>query len=244
MTQSPAQADQAPQPSPPSPQQGSGVPSTFAQDLLNKLQTEVNQLTQQKSSQEQALMSDLKSKQAQEAKLEAESAESTGQEGDQASPAGESPPEPPASESPPEFQPEEAPELVQEPEPTTEPTASMNKEKLASASASPEHVPIREISKEFEPPPEVEAYMEGKPTPEEFTLPVPVQDDFGQILLEASQVPKPNITLPLTETQMKKSLGERISESARWLAEWCKHNILSHPGRIFFRNLQNESPSQ
>lgn len=103
------------------------------------------------------------------------------------------------------------------------------------SSGSPESVPMREVSVDFEPSGEVGEFMEPVPDPQEFTLPTPVEDEFGEILLEATQVARPNIILPIDDQQIEKALHQKVVESIRWLAEWTKRVILMYPQRVFFK---------
>lgn len=106
---------------------------------------------------------------------------------------------------------------------------------------TPERVPYKEVQAEFEPPQELEEWMEKKPDPKEMTLPKPIEDEFGDILVAASQVPKPNIILPMDEEEIKKGLHHKIIDSIRWLAEWCKRNILLYPKRVFYNKNKKEN---
>ncbi len=108
--------------------------------------------------------------------------------------------------------------------------SSRNKE---IASTNPETVKYQEISQEFEPEPEVAEYI--KPTQNaEAKVPEPIEDNFGEIIMQASQVPQPNITLPIEEEELEKAFHQKVVDSIRWLAEWCKRTILMAPKRVFF----------
>ncbi len=76
--------------------------------------------------------------------------------------------------------------------------------------------------------------MEPVPNAQTITLPKPVEDEYGEILLQATHIPRPNIVLPVTNDIIKKGLHHRIRDSIRWLAEWCQRTILLYPGRVFF----------
>lgn len=86
--------------------------------------------------------------------------------------------------------------------------------------------------KEFTPPAEVKEWVQEIKTAEEITLPQPVKDEFGEILLEAASPIKPKIVLPLTKPKIKQGLHKKIAESIRWLAEWCLRLIKMFPDRI------------
>lgn len=120
------------------------------------------------------------------------------------------------------------------PEPV-QPVGSVRKESIQSVS-SQEQVKFQEISTELEKDHELDKWVEEVPEAKAVTLPKPVQDDYGQILVEASQIPKPNITLPITEPEMEKALHHRVADSVRWLYEWAKRLILLQPGRVYYKN--------
>lgn len=48
----------------------------------------------------------------------------------------------------------------------------------------------------------------------------PVLDDTGQVLLNPSHSEE-EITLPLTEDEIKKGLHHKIADALYWLAAWC-----------------------
>lgn len=99
---------------------------------------------------------------------------------------------------------------------------------------TPERAPMREISMEFEPPPEVQPYLEVKADPQTITLPTPIQDEYGELLLRAAALPKPKIILPLQEEELDKAFHHKVKDSIRWLAEWCKRVVLINPRRVFY----------
>ncbi len=100
---------------------------------------------------------------------------------------------------------------------------------------SPEHAPIREVSSEYEPTQELQTWVQPVPDPHAVTLPQPIEDEYGEILLKATHIPKPTIVLPLNEQTMDKALHAKVMDSVRWLAEWCKRSILVAPGRVFYK---------
>lgn len=110
--------------------------------------------------------------------------------------------------------------------------SSRNKEHLSS---SAETVSYQELSTEFEPSAETQE-VKASPSEDKIDLPEPVKDDFGDIILEASRVPLPNITLPITQDEMDEGLKfyQKVSNSFAWLAAWCKRHILLAPKRVFF----------
>jgi len=53
-------------------------------------------------------------------------------------------------------------------------------------------------------------------------LPQPVTDDQGRVLVKPPAPQQPKITLPLTQDQVQTGLTQKVSDSFRWLAEWCQ----------------------
>jgi len=117
--------------------------------------------------------------------------------------------------------------------PVIQPIGSMRKEAIQSI-AQPETVKYQEISTELTKDVELEKWMKEVPDAKTVTLPKPVADDYGQILVQAAQIPKPKIVLPISEPEMEVALHHRIVDSFRWLYEWAKRLILLQPGRVFY----------
>jgi len=115
----------------------------------------------------------------------------------------------------------------------SQPIGSMRKEAIQST-AQPETVRYQEISTELTKDVELENWMKEVPDAKTVTLPKPVADDYGQILVQASQIPKPKIILPISEPEMEIALHHKIIDSFRWLYEWAKRLILLQPGRVFY----------
>jgi len=113
-------------------------------------------------------------------------------------------------------------------------TRDKERQEQATGSPSPERVPIREVVVEFEPPTEVGEWMKVVPNPQSVSLPKPVKDEYGEILIQSTTIPKPNITLPLDEEGLEKAFHHKIADSIRWLAEWCKRTVKLYSGRVFF----------
>lgn len=55
----------------------------------------------------------------------------------------------------------------------------------------------------------------------EIYLSKPITDDYGQPLVSPPAPQNPKITLPVTKAVYNSGLTKKISESIRWLAEWC-----------------------
>ena len=81
-----------------------------------------------------------------------------------------------------------------------------------------------DIGKEMELPKEVTA-AGVKVRPTTVSIPPPVKN-LG-VKVAGSQTPfTPNTTtLPLSDVQIAEGLHANISNSIRWLAEWCKYNL-------------------
>lgn len=92
--------------------------------------------------------------------------------------------------------------------------------------------------KEFEPSKEVASWME-KVEGEEIELPQPIEDQYGQILLEAARTSKPKIVLPISKKKVKKGLHHKVADSIRWLAEWCLRLLKMFPERVVYKKISN-----
>jgi hypothetical protein len=88
--------------------------------------------------------------------------------------------------------------------------------------------------KEFETPTEVKEWVEKVEGAEEVTLPGPIKDEYGQILLETASPPLPKIVLPLTQTKTQQALHVKITQSIRWLALWCIRMLKMFPNRTTY----------
>jgi hypothetical protein len=106
----------------------------------------------------------------------------------------------------------------------TQPTGSLLKESE----------PIRTETKEFELSPEIKEWVEKIEDGEEITLPHPIKDDYGQILMEAASPIRPSLVLPLSKPKIKKAIHKKVVDSVRWLAEWCLRLIKMFPSRIIY----------
>ncbi len=121
------------------------------------------------------------------------------------------------------------------PKPQISGSPGMAKEREAGGTFFKEQAPVIVEKKEFEPPPEVEGWMEKLEKGEEITLPGPVKDQYGQILMEASQVVKAKIVLPLEKEKIEEGLKEKVSDSIRWLSEWCLRVVKMFPSRVSYK---------
>jgi hypothetical protein len=67
------------------------------------------------------------------------------------------------------------------------------------------------------------------------TVPPQVQDDAGNVVMQAAQQQKEiKIVLPMDEEDIKKGLHHKVFDAVRWLAEWCVMMIKKYPGKVFY----------
>lgn len=85
-----------------------------------------------------------------------------------------------------------------------------------------ETAPVVELHETENIPEEVEGWLGKLNQAGDINLTTPITHD-GDILLANSeaQVVKEKLVLPLTETQVSFGLKHQVTDSARWLAEWC-----------------------
>jgi len=96
-----------------------------------------------------------------------------------------------------------------------------------------EKFPVTEVEKEPVIDKEVEPYIQK--LEKEIYLSKPVTDDSGQPLVSPPAPQQPQITLPVTKGKYTWGLTRRVSESIRWLAEWCLRLIKIFGSRAVFR---------
>jgi hypothetical protein len=115
-----------------------------------------------------------------------------------------------------------------------EPQASSPKEKKEvfprmSREAHPvvERAVIPEIPAEIE---GVESIAAG-----EVSLPQPVTDDQGQVVLDNAAPQQVTVTLPLTDEELEQALHLKVIHSIRWLAEWTKRLLRLSSQRFTYR---------
>jgi len=100
---------------------------------------------------------------------------------------------------------------------------------------SKEGEPRRVEKVEFEQPPELQEWVQEKKSAEEVTLPEPIKDEYGKILLKAAKPVKPKIILPLDDQTMKKGIKKKATDAVYCLVVWCIRQIKKFPGRVFYR---------
>jgi hypothetical protein len=84
-----------------------------------------------------------------------------------------------------------------------------------------------ELSPDFDP--------EIKEVEREIYLSKPITDDNNQPLISPPAPQNPTIVLPMSQTQYAQGLTGKVSESIRWLAEWCLRIIKIFGARAEFR---------
>jgi hypothetical protein len=104
-----------------------------------------------------------------------------------------------------------------------EPISVPNKEMPIGQS---EAVPLVELKEEERIPESVQGWVE-KLQKEDIALPKPIEAD-GQVVLAEPHVTfvDDKIVLPMTQQSFSQNAHKKVSESARWLVEWCKRLIL------------------
>jgi hypothetical protein len=95
-----------------------------------------------------------------------------------------------------------------------------------------EKVPVVERPTTPEISPEI-----GKVQPvvgEEISLPQPITDETGQVIVDTPIPQQVAVSLPLTEEEMSRALHLKIIYSLRWLAEWCRRLIKMVGGKFLY----------
>lgn len=70
----------------------------------------------------------------------------------------------------------------------------------------------------------------------EISLPHPVIDDTGAVIVDTPTPQQVAVTLPLSEEEIIKGLGYKITYSIRWLAEWCGRLLKILKGGFRYRS--------
>lgn len=89
----------------------------------------------------------------------------------------------------------------------------------------------KEIEKELQP------YIEK--IEKEIYLAKPITDDYGQPLVTSPATQQVQIILPITQQTFLYGLKQAVSESIRWLAEWCLRIIKIFGPKAIFRKEEN-----
>lgn len=75
---------------------------------------------------------------------------------------------------------------------------------------------------------------------EEAYLQKPITDDGGQPLVSPPAPQQPIITLPMTQSTYNTGMKSKVSDSVRWLAEWCWRLVKILGTQAVFREEKNE----
>lgn len=88
--------------------------------------------------------------------------------------------------------------------------------------------------------PEIPAQIEHLETiaGEEISLPQPVTDDGGRVIMDNVSPQRVVITLPLTEEEINQALHLKIIYSLRWLVEWSKRLLKIIKGKFLYKLTQ------
>jgi hypothetical protein len=113
------------------------------------------------------------------------------------------------------------PSLPTPPEPISVP----NKE-VGPTTTNAEAAPLVELREDEKIPEEVQGWVE-KLQKEDISLPKPIQANGEVVLAEPSvKFVDDKIVLPLTQQGFTQSAQAKVTQSIRWLHEWCKRVIL------------------
>jgi len=89
--------------------------------------------------------------------------------------------------------------------------------------------------KEGEIEPEVKEWVTEVKKEEAIELPVPLEDEYGQVLMESVRPIQPRIVLPLDDQGIKLGLKKKVTNSIRWLVTWCLRLIKMFPERVSYK---------
>jgi len=89
------------------------------------------------------------------------------------------------------------------------------------------------VEEEPELSPELEPAI--KKVEREIYLSKPITDDNNQPLISSPASQNPTIVLPVSQNQYSQGLTQKVSESIRWLAEWCLRIIKIFGTKAEFR---------
>ena len=111
------------------------------------------------------------------------------------------------------------------PPPTSSPTMGNPQKEAAPVSENhtpPETAPLIELHETEAIPEEVEGWLQKLNQAGDINLQQPITHD-GDIMLAntEAQVVKEKLVLPLSESGVNAGLKNKVTDSARWLAEWC-----------------------
>lgn len=93
------------------------------------------------------------------------------------------------------------------------------------------------VEEEPELSPELEPAI--KKVEREIYLSKPITDDNNQPLVSSPAPQNPTIVLPISQTQYTQGLSKKVTESIRWLVEWCTRLIKIFGTKTEFRKTQD-----
>lgn len=100
---------------------------------------------------------------------------------------------------------------------------------------SPEKHPVVERPTQIEAIPEEIEKAEAV-AGAEISLPQPVTDDTGAVVLDDAAPKQVTVTLPLTDKEIEQALHLKVVESFRWLAEWTKRLLKKAGGKFLYKS--------
>ncbi len=100
-----------------------------------------------------------------------------------------------------------------------------------------EKYPVVE-NKEMELDEEVAPFIEK--IEKELYLTKPITDDYGQPIVTAPSAQPVQIVLPVTQSGFLFGMQQKVTESVRWLAEWCLRLIKMLGKQVVFKKEANE----
>lgn len=122
--------------------------------------------------------------------------------------------------------------VVQAPSPQPPSVGAPPEHEPVSMGPATETMPVVEV-REYEVPAEVQEYVE-KVDKENTELQKNVVHEGQPVVQPAMSVQEPSIMLPLTQPGLAVAIKQKVTMSARWLAEWCVRIIKKFHGRVFY----------
>lgn len=113
------------------------------------------------------------------------------------------------------------------------------KEILNQVFGEGDKVPVLETETEPKIDKEIEPLIQK--LEEEIYLAKPITDDAGQPLISNPAPVQPKITLPVSKNQFAFGLTQKVTDSIRWLAEWCFRLIKIFGSKVIFREEQTST---
>lgn len=101
-----------------------------------------------------------------------------------------------------------------------------------------EKFPVTETEKEPRVDKEIEPLIHK--LEKDISLTKPIVDNYGQPLISPPTPQQPKIILPITQKTFTYGLTQKVSQSIRWLAEWCFRLLKIFGARATFREMVNK----